>query len=119
MPPQARESLLQASGKEPRIVQSLRLSLPPQLRICISNSLPRSQMWKGYEPALVKYLNLILVEWEGRGYKNELLKPYDPGRGLDSRDSVSALGFLGPCPPIHTQTLYCPTFGRSRGAPPI
>ena len=40
-------------------------------------------MWCGFEPALVKYLNAILREWDRRGKNSDLLKAGDPGRGLD------------------------------------
>jgi len=33
-------------------------------------------MWKGYEPALVAYTNAILIEWDRRGKKSDLLKPF-------------------------------------------
>lgn len=31
-----------------------------------------TRMWEGYEPALAEYINAILDEWIGRGYKNNL-----------------------------------------------
>ena len=39
-------------------------------------------MWDGFEGALVKYVNAMLVEWARRGKKNDLLQPYDPALGL-------------------------------------
>jgi len=35
---------------------------------------PAVQMWKGYEKALMKYHNIIVAEWERRGYKNNMPK---------------------------------------------
>lgn len=29
-------------------------------------------MWKGYDEALKMYYNFILIEWIGRGYKNNM-----------------------------------------------
>lgn len=37
---------------------------------------PAALMWKGHEFALMEYYNACLREWEYRGYKNILLKPY-------------------------------------------
>jgi len=40
------------------------------------------RMWDGYETALVKYINAMLVEWAARGKNNNLLQPYDKNRKL-------------------------------------
>lgn len=40
------------------------------------------RMWRGYEPALVRYTNAMLREWARRGKNNKELRPEDPGRGL-------------------------------------
>jgi len=40
-------------------------------------------MWKGFEPALVCYVNAMLREWARRGFRNELLAPGDASLGLD------------------------------------
>mmetsp|Transcript_1057 Transcript_1057/g.1348 ORF Transcript_1057/g.1348 Transcript_1057/m.1348 type:complete len:247 (+) Transcript_1057:122-862(+) len=44
-------------------------------------------MWKGYEDALILYINAMLVEWGARGKVNNLLKPYDPERKLNIQKS--------------------------------
>mmetsp|Transcript_42900 Transcript_42900/g.100718 ORF Transcript_42900/g.100718 Transcript_42900/m.100718 type:complete len:245 (-) Transcript_42900:161-895(-) len=49
-------------------------------------------MWRGYEDALVRYINAMLCEWAARGMRNELLKPFDPERGLDrNADKMPAM----------------------------
>ena len=40
-------------------------------------------MWKGFEPALVCYVNAMLREWARRGFRNDLLAPGDASLGLD------------------------------------
>eukprot|EP00547_Thalassionema_nitzschioides_P017956 CAMPEP_0194250256 /NCGR_PEP_ID=MMETSP0158-20130606/22556_1 /TAXON_ID=33649 /ORGANISM="Thalassionema nitzschioides, Strain L26-B" /LENGTH=197 /DNA_ID=CAMNT_0038986993 /DNA_START=83 /DNA_END=672 /DNA_ORIENTATION=+ len=46
-------------------------------------------MWRGYEDALIQYINAMLVEWAARGKTNNLLKPFDPVRKLNtSNDST-------------------------------
>lgn len=40
-------------------------------------------MWEGYEDALVNYINAMLIEWAARGFRNDLLRPFDAQRGLD------------------------------------
>lgn len=41
---------------------------------------PAVLMWKGYENALVEYKNIMILEWQKRGYKNsmELIKLTTP-----------------------------------------
>jgi hypothetical protein len=40
-------------------------------------------MWKGYEDALICYLNVIMIEWAMRGKKNDKIKPYDEELGCN------------------------------------
>ncbi len=60
-------------------------------------------MWKGYEPALVAYTNEMLNEWERRGKKNELLKPYqdDGERNLVEEDVYELPPWWG-CEELHS-----------------
>ena len=52
-------------------------------------------MWKGYEDALVIYVNAMLREWERRGKRNELLKPGDAALGLEEQDGAIMPPWLG------------------------
>ena len=38
---------------------------------------PATKMWAGYEPALTFYMNTMIEEWIGRGYKNTMLIDWD------------------------------------------
>jgi len=33
---------------------------------------PVTKMWRGYETALCAYYNEMVIEWEGRGYRNTM-----------------------------------------------
>ena len=33
---------------------------------------PATKMWKGFEECLALYMNTIILEWEARGYKNNM-----------------------------------------------
>lgn len=35
---------------------------------------PAVKMWKGYEKALAKYMNVCIDEWVRRGYNNNMIK---------------------------------------------
>jgi len=35
---------------------------------------PCAKMWKDYPEALIKYYNIVVTEWERRGYKNSMQK---------------------------------------------
>lgn len=37
---------------------------------------PATKMWEGYEPALRLYMSCIIMEWERRGYQNNMVYPY-------------------------------------------
>eukprot|EP00966_Prymnesium_polylepis_P238113 5506409-Prymnesium_polylepis.1 len=52
-------------------------------------------MWKGYEDALVNYVNAMLREWQRRGKKNDLLKPGDATLGLEERQNPPLPPWLG------------------------
>lgn len=60
-------------------------------------------MWKGYEDALVAYVNAMLVEWARRGKNNELLKPYqnDAERNLVQKEEFELPPWWG-CEELHT-----------------
>jgi hypothetical protein len=49
-------------------------------------------MWKGYEEALVQYTNAMLIEWARRGKTNDLLRPHDPIRKLDNKNTNHSKG---------------------------
>jgi hypothetical protein len=34
---------------------------------------PAAKMWRGYEDALGQYVNAMIIEWIGRGYKNTMV----------------------------------------------
>ena len=38
---------------------------------------PAVRMWRGYEPALMFYLDSMIREWTRRGYNNNILSSYD------------------------------------------
>mmetsp|Transcript_41070 Transcript_41070/g.46353 ORF Transcript_41070/g.46353 Transcript_41070/m.46353 type:complete len:239 (-) Transcript_41070:89-805(-) len=61
------------------------------------------KMWTGYELALVRYTNVMLVEWARRGKNNIKLKPYDSARGLDEHedDRVTFPPWMG-CHILHS-----------------
>jgi hypothetical protein len=33
---------------------------------------PAVRMWRGYEPALILYMDVMIVEWQRRGYANTM-----------------------------------------------
>ena len=35
---------------------------------------PAVRMWRGHEPALAAYMDACIDEWEGRGYRNTMLR---------------------------------------------
>jgi hypothetical protein len=35
---------------------------------------PAVRMWRGYELALSAYMNTMIEEWEGRGYRNRMVR---------------------------------------------
>jgi len=37
---------------------------------------PATKMWAGYEPALQLYMSCVVMEWERRGYTNNMTHPY-------------------------------------------
>jgi hypothetical protein len=39
---------------------------------------PAVKMWQGYEPYLALYMNLIIIEWKSREYKNSMELMYLP-----------------------------------------
>ena len=45
---------------------------------------PATLMWKGYEPALATYYNIILIEWKGRGFKNSMSPLLDVFDSVDT-----------------------------------
>lgn len=40
---------------------------------------PAVKMWRGYEKCLAYYLECIINEWVGRGYRNNIVVPKIPG----------------------------------------
>ena len=57
-------------------------------------------MWDGFEDALIKYVNAMLVEWARRGKKNDLLQPFDPSLGLQEVAAAPLPPWLG-CEELH------------------
>ena len=58
-------------------------------------------MWQGYEECLVHYVNAMLVEWQRRGKKNDLLQPYDASLGLEESSDARMPPWLG-CESLHS-----------------
>jgi hypothetical protein len=51
---------------------------------------PAVLMWKGHEAALAQYMNIMIIEWVRRGYKNTMQKvdlgnAYPPPWSLDEK----------------------------------
>jgi hypothetical protein len=40
---------------------------------------PAVKMWRGHETALSAYMNAMIDEWEGRGFKNRMFRVSVPG----------------------------------------
>lgn len=42
---------------------------------------PASKMWRGYEPALIRYYNMSIQEWGRRGHENNMRLLWDGSQG--------------------------------------
>ncbi|CAB9501946.1 cytoplasmic protein [Seminavis robusta] len=73
---------LSSSKKEGWIIlRALRMSDEPKYA-CVSKA-GYCLMWKGYEDALVCYLNVLMLEWARRGKNNDKIRPFQKDNGLD------------------------------------